>query len=61
MTAAIEVDSARSVEITKGSGLPAPDDDQVPVFGTWRRIYATVILSALAAMGLIGLFSAWPY
>ena len=29
---------------------PAPDDDErVPIFGTWPRIYAAVILCAIAA------------
>jgi hypothetical protein len=41
---------------------PSPDDqDPVPIFGTWRRIYAAVALCALAVMGLVALFSAWPY
>jgi hypothetical protein len=41
---------------------PAPsDDDAVPVFGTWRRIYAAVVVSALVVMGLVALFSSWPY
>jgi len=40
----------------------APDDDErVPIFGTWPRIYAAVILCALAVMGLIAVFSAWKY
>jgi hypothetical protein len=40
----------------------APDDDErVPIFGTWPRIYAAVILCALASMGLIAVFSAWNY
>ena len=37
------------------------DDDRVPLFGSWRRIYAAVVASALAVMGLVALFSAWPY
>lgn len=40
---------------------PTGDDEAVPVFGTWPRIYAAVIVSALVVMGLIGLFSAWPW
>ena len=40
----------------------APDDDErVPIFGTWPRIYAAVILCALAVMGLIAVFSSWKY
>ena len=37
------------------------DDDPVPVFGTWTRIYAAVIVSALAVMALVAVFSAFPY
>lgn len=41
---------------------PASDEEErVPIFGTWRRIYAAVIVSALATMGLIALFSSWKY
>ena len=40
---------------------PPIDDERVPLFGTWRRIYAAVIVSALAVMGLIALFSALRY
>ena len=40
---------------------PAGDDEPVPVFGTWGRIYAAVVLSALAVMGLLAIFSAWKY
>jgi hypothetical protein len=42
------------------SGLPPPDD-RVPLFGTWRAIYAAVALSALAVMALVFLFSRWPF
>ncbi|HEY7921950.1 MAG TPA: hypothetical protein VII62_02135 [Vicinamibacteria bacterium] len=39
-----------------------PDDDEpVPVFGSWRAIYAAVALSAVAVMALLALFSRWPY
>jgi hypothetical protein len=37
------------------------DDERVPLFGTWRRIYAAVVLNALLIMALIALFSRWPY
>jgi len=41
---------------------PRPDDDgPVPVFGSWRAIYAAVALSALVVMALLALFSRWPY
>ena len=38
-----------------------PDDERVPVFGTWPRIYAAVAASALLVMALLALFSRWPY
>jgi hypothetical protein len=52
--------------------MPAPDprapqgadravEGEVPVFGTWARIHAAVVLSALAVMGLLALFSRWPF
>jgi hypothetical protein len=37
------------------------DDDDVPVFGTWRRIYAAVIVSAVVVMALVALFSRWEF
>ena len=37
------------------------DDGPVPVFGTWRAIYTAVVMSALAVMLLVALFSRWPY
>jgi hypothetical protein len=40
---------------------PADDDERVPLFGTWRRIYAAVIVSALAVMALVAVFSSFPY
>jgi hypothetical protein len=42
------------------TGPPHPDD-RVPLFGTWRAIYAAVALSALAVMALLALFSRWPF
>lgn len=39
-----------------------PDDDgPVPVFGSWRAIYAAVALSAVVVMALVALFSRWPF
>ena len=35
--------------------------DPVPIFGTWPRIYAAVVLCAVAVMGLVALFSSWGY
>ena len=49
------------MEVGRGSAQPAPDDDQVPIFGSWRAIYAAVIACALLSMALIGLFSSWPF
>jgi len=41
--------------------LDQEDDDLVPVFGSWRGIYAAVLAAAVAVMGLIAAFSAFPY
>jgi hypothetical protein len=38
-----------------------PDDERVPLFGTWPRIYAAVVLSALLVMALVAVFSVFPY
>ena len=51
--------SARILPMTE-SGPPHPDD-RVPLFGTWRAIYAAVAVSALAVMALLALFSRWPF
>lgn len=40
---------------------PSESDEAVPLFGTWRRIYAAVIVSALLVMALVALFSSYPY
>jgi hypothetical protein len=40
---------------------PGPDDDRVPLFGTWGRIHAAVIACALAVMALVALFSRWRF
>ena len=40
---------------------PPSDDERVPLFGTWPRIYAAVVLSALTVMALVAVFSAFPY
>ena len=37
------------------------EDDPVPLFGSWPRIYAAVVACALVVMGLVAVFSAWPY
>jgi hypothetical protein len=41
-----------------------PHDDEhqpVPLFGTWRRIYAAVLLNLAVMLVLLYLFSRWPY
>ena len=40
---------------------PEGEDDPVPLFGSWRAIYGAVVACALLVMGLVALFSAWPY
>ena len=53
--------TAGGTEPTRRGG-PAPDEqERVPVFGTWPRIYAAVIASALAHLALIALFASWKY
>ena len=37
------------------------DDAPVPLFGTWTRIYAAVLLNLLVMIGLLLAFSRWPY
>ena len=47
-----------------GMGNPdvAPDDDDiVPIFGTWRGIYAAVIATAIAVLAFVALFSRWSF
>jgi hypothetical protein len=36
-------------------------EERVPVFGTWPLMYAAVVACALATMGLIAVFSGWPW
>jgi hypothetical protein len=40
---------------------PVAPDERVPIFGTWPRIYAAVIVCAIAVMALVALFSSLPY
>lgn len=40
---------------------PEPSEDEVPLFGTWRAIYAAVLASAVVVMALLALFSRWPF
>ncbi len=46
------------------SRLPPPDRDdeeRVPLFGSWRAIHTAVIVWALVVMGLLVVFSRWPF
>lgn len=43
------------------AGGPNSDTGRVPVFGTWRAIYVSVIVVNLIAMALVYLFSTFPY
>ena len=41
---------------------PADDENEpVPVFGTWTRIYVAVLVNLLWMMGALLVFSRWPY
>ncbi len=39
----------------------AEEEGRVPLFGSWRTLYAAVILCALMVMALLALFSRWPF
>ena len=39
--------------------VASDDDDRVPLFGTWPRIYAAVVVVNLAFIVLIHLFGRW--
>lgn len=39
----------------------AEDPERVPLFGSWRAIHAAVLLCAALVMGLLALFSRWPF
>jgi hypothetical protein len=48
------------------SGVPEEraardDEERVPLFGTWPRIYAAVLVTAVLVMALVALFSRWPW
>lgn len=48
-----------------GGGSPVDqqpeDDERVPLFGTWNRIYLAVLVNLLLMMGALLAFSRWPY
>lgn len=37
------------------------DDERVPIFGTWQRIYGAVLFTELLVLGLIAAFSVWRW
>lgn len=37
------------------------DDERVPIFGTWSRIYMAVLVTEALALGLIAAFSGWHW
>ena len=37
------------------------DTGHVPLFGTWRNIYVSVIVTILATIAFVFLFSRFPY
>jgi hypothetical protein len=45
----------------KPRNTPSDEQERVPLFGTWPRIYAAVLVCALVVMILIALFSSWNY
>ena len=49
------------IEMPKRTPHFREDEDRVPVFGTWPRIYAAIVVCALAVMALLIVFSRWPY
>lgn len=49
------------MEPTRRAGPASDEEERVPIFGTWRGIYTAVIVCTIVTMGLIALFSSWPY
>ena len=48
------------VPVDRPEDHPA-DEEPPPVFGTWPRMYAAVLLNALLVMALVFVFSRWRY
>jgi hypothetical protein len=44
-----------------GPGSPPDDHDPVPIFRTWPRIYAAVLLCLAVVMAAIALFQHWSF
>jgi hypothetical protein len=53
--------AAASEDPVKTAEDPVNDDERVPVFGTWPRIYAAVVVNAIVIMALLALFSGWTF
>lgn len=60
---AVPKEACRVTPASPGPKPPAVDADEerVPLFGTWPRIYAAVVLTAVVSIGLIALFSRYPW
>jgi hypothetical protein len=44
--------------------MTSPDpahEDPVPIFGSWPRIYLAVVVSTLAWIVFVAVFSRWPF
>ena len=46
---------------TQETPPPDPEEDPVPVFGSWRSIYTAVVVWAIVFMVFVAAFSAWSY
>jgi hypothetical protein len=46
---------------TEGARVPGDEAERVPIFGTWPRIYAAVVVCAVVVMALVWVFSVWPF
>jgi hypothetical protein len=38
-----------------------PDDDRPPLFSTWGRLYAAILVWEAVTIALIAAFSSWVY
>ncbi len=52
---------AGNIEAMPERGDQNSDTGYVPVFGTWRNIYVSVIVVILLMIGFVFLFSRFPY
>ncbi len=57
--------SSRAPQVTSQPMLPEGDENsdsgRVPIFGTWKAIYASVIVANVIVMTLVYLFSRFPF